>query len=88
MRIRVSVFFNECQQGQEAIIAAGLDPSELPTVFSSSGGDGYNCDTICETLASEVCTISPTRFHNSAQNAPAGYWGYALSSKYPMLKTL
>ena len=69
--------------GQEAIAAAGLDPSTLPTVFSSSGGDGYNCHTICETLASEDRRISPTRFHNSVHNAPAGYWGIATGAMLP-----
>ncbi len=69
--------------GQEAIVAAGLDPSTLPTVFSSSGGDGYNCHAICETLASVDRRISPTRFHNSVHNAPAGYWGIATGAMLP-----
>jgi len=63
--------------GQEAIAAAGLDPATLATVFSSSAGDGYNCHEICQALASSDRQISPTRFHNSVHNAPAGYWGIA-----------
>ncbi|HTJ94264.1 MAG TPA: beta-ketoacyl synthase chain length factor [Pararobbsia sp.] len=49
----------------------------LPTVFSSSGGDGPNYHAICETLASDDKKISPTRFHNSVHNAPSGYWSIA-----------
>ena len=63
--------------GLEAIAAAGLDAASLPTVFSSSGGDGENCHAICEMLASNDRQISPTRFHNSVHNAAAGYWSIA-----------
>jgi len=69
--------------GQEAAAAAGLDSSTLATVFSSSGGDGYNCHEICATLASGDRRISPTRFHNSVHNAPAGYWGIAVGAMSP-----
>jgi hypothetical protein len=57
--------------------AAGRDASTLATVFAASGGDGDNCHTICEVLASSERFISPTRFHNSVHNAPAGYWSIA-----------
>lgn len=63
--------------GLEAATAAGLAPSSLPSVFASSGGDGKNCHTLCETLASNDRQISPTRFHNSVHNIAAGYWGIA-----------
>ena len=63
--------------GLEAIAAAGLDAASLPSVFSSSGGDGENCHAICEMLASDDRQISPTRFHNSVHNAAAGYWSIA-----------
>lgn len=49
----------------------------LPSVFSFSNGDGLNCHSICECLASEDRDISPTRFHNSVHNAVAGYWSIA-----------
>ena len=61
----------------EAISAAGLQEENLPSVFSFSNGDGINCHTICEMLASEDRQISPTRFHNSVHNAAAGYWSIA-----------
>ena len=63
--------------GQEAIVAAKLDPATLATVFSSSAGDGFNCHEICQALASNDRQLSPTRFHNSVHNAPAGYWSIA-----------
>jgi hypothetical protein len=63
--------------GHEAIAAAQLDPATLATVFSSSAGDGYNCHEICQVLASSDRQVSPTRFHNSVHNAPAGYWSIA-----------
>jgi hypothetical protein len=61
--------------GHEAVQAAGLRAAELPTVFSSSGGDGINCHEICAALASADRLISPTRFHNSVHNTASGYWG-------------
>ncbi len=63
--------------GIEASSQAGLDPKSLLTVFSSSGGDGENCDAICRTLASVDRQLSPTRFHHSVHNVPAGYWSIA-----------
>lgn len=64
----------------EAIAAAGLQAENLPSVFSFSNGDGLNCHTICEVLASDDRQISPTRFHNSVHNAAAGYWSIATGS--------
>ena len=66
--------------GLEAINAAGLIAADLPSVFSSSGGDGENCHAICEMLASDDRQISPTRFHNSVHNTASGYWSIATGS--------
>ena len=63
--------------GLEAAGRAAADPASLPAVFSSSGGDGDNCHEICQTLATSDRQLSPTRFHNSVHNAPAGYWSIA-----------
>ncbi|MEK7887407.1 beta-ketoacyl synthase chain length factor [Burkholderia contaminans] len=63
--------------GHEAVAASGRDAATLATVFSASGGDGQNCHAICETLAGDDRQLSPTRFHNSVHNAPAGYWSIA-----------
>ena len=67
--------------GLEATRRAGRNPVELPVVFASSGGDGDNCDAICRTLASPNRALSPTRFHNSVHNAPAGYWSIAAGAR-------
>ncbi len=64
--------------GSEAAQAAERDPAQLCSVFASSGGDGQNCHAICEMLAGDDRYISPTRFHNSVHNAPAGYWSIAV----------
>lgn len=63
--------------------AAGADVAGLATVFSSSGSDGHNCHALCEQLATDDRHVSPTRFHNSVHNAPAGYWGIATKSMAP-----
>ncbi|MDP2029894.1 MAG: beta-ketoacyl synthase chain length factor [Thiobacillus sp.] len=67
----------------EAIAMGQLDARQLSTVFASSGADGDNCNAICAVLASEDRHISPTRFHNSVHNAPAGYWGIASGAMAP-----
>ena len=69
--------------GLEAAAVASCDPSTLATVFASSAGDGYNCHELCLQLATGDPQLSPTRFHNSVHNAPAGYWGIASGSMAP-----
>lgn len=68
--------------GFEAIAQAGLPAKAkgLPAVFASSSGDNSNCHVLCEQLATDDRDISPTRFHNSVTNAPAGYWSIATKS--------
>lgn len=66
--------------GQAAVLDAGADAGALANVFSSSSGDCENCHVILDTLASSERMISPTRFHNSVHNAPAGYWSIATHS--------
>jgi Beta-ketoacyl synthase, N-terminal domain len=69
--------------GIEAFAAAGRDPAETATVFASSGGDGETIHQILAALASDEREVSPTRFHNSVHNAPAGYWSIATRSHAP-----
>jgi hypothetical protein len=64
----------------EACAAAGLDPRELPSVFTSSTGEPANCHALCEALAAPERLVSPTRFTNSVHNAPGGYWHIATAS--------
>jgi len=63
--------------GSEAIAHAGLRAEDTASVFTSSGGDGRTITAILEVLASPEREVSPTRFHNSVHNAPAGYWSIA-----------
>jgi hypothetical protein len=67
---------------QEAAAASGVDVSAFATVFTSSDGDGITLDQICDTLARAPLDLSPTRFHNSVHNAPAGYWSIATQSRH------
>jgi hypothetical protein len=69
--------------GLEAVTQSGREAASLATVFAASGGDGQNCHAICATLASEDRKLSPTRFHNSVHNAPAGYWSIATRAMAP-----
>lgn len=63
--------------------AAGLPPDSLDTVFASANGDGAVVGAILESLADPAGAVSPTQFHNSVHNAPAGYWGIAARSGQP-----
>jgi hypothetical protein len=64
----------------QAAESAGADPKQMPSVFTSSGGDGYICHEICEALAQPEREVSPTRFSNSVHNVAAGYWSIATGS--------
>jgi len=65
----------------EASSRANVNPAQLASVFSSSGGDGHNCHELCQALALDAREVSPTRFSNSVHNAPAGYWSIATGAK-------
>ncbi len=69
--------------GLDALAASSRPAPSVATVFTSSGGDGQVLHEICETLASAERQVSPTRFHNSVHNAPAGYWSLATQSREP-----
>ena len=69
--------------GLAACAEAGREARGLGAVFASSTGDGENLHAICEVLATSEREISPTRFHNSVHNAPAGYWGIATGAMGP-----
>ncbi len=58
----------------QAVQDVGCDSSGIPTVFASSEGDLEVIDHLCRALALPDRPVSPTHFHNSVHNAPAGYW--------------
>jgi Beta-ketoacyl synthase, N-terminal domain len=64
----------------EATARADANPAQMPSVFSSSGGDGHICHEICQALALSTREVSPTRFSNSVHNVAAGYWSIATGS--------
>jgi hypothetical protein len=49
----------------------------LSSVFASSDGDGEVLATMLRDLAQPEVRLSPTTFHNSVYNGPAGYWSIA-----------
>ncbi|MGN6313471.1 MAG: beta-ketoacyl synthase chain length factor [Rhodanobacteraceae bacterium] len=61
----------------QACTAARREPADLPCVFASTHGELSITDYMCATLASAPHELSPTKFHNSVHNAPAGYWTIA-----------
>jgi hypothetical protein len=69
--------------GLEALEHSARRNEAVASVFTSSGGDGQVIHEICQSLASADRQVSPTRFHNSVHNAPAGYWSIALRSHAP-----
>lgn len=62
---------------------AGHDAARFAAVFSSSAGDIDIADQLCRAVNLPERAISPTRFHNSVHNAPAGYWSIATGSRAP-----
>jgi hypothetical protein len=69
--------------GREALAHAERDPATMAMVFTSSSGDNDTVHDILCVLATEKREVSPTRFHNSVHNAPAGYWAVATGSREP-----
>jgi hypothetical protein len=69
--------------GAQAVAHAAADPAQLWSVFASSESDGAITHNICEEVAKSPPQVSPTRFHNSVNNAPAGYWCMAVQSRQP-----
>ncbi len=66
---------------QDALLTSSFGGEEIATVFASSDGDGAITQEICEALARSAREVSPTSFHNSVYNAPAGYWSIATRSR-------
>ena len=65
---------------EQALASAGIDARKVNSVFASSGGDGVILHQLCMSLATPERAVSPTHFHNSVHNAPAGYYSIAHAS--------
>ena len=68
---------------EEAASASAMPRISACAVFASSGGDTELIDKICRALTLPERPVSPTQFHNSVHNAPAGYWSIATGSLMP-----
>lgn len=69
--------------GFEAVENAGLAPQDLPAVFASCHGEGAATHKLLTALTELHPFVSPTLFHNSVHNTPAGYWSIAASARAP-----
>jgi hypothetical protein len=63
----------------------GIEPAAVATVFASADGDGAIMHRMCASFAAPEPGVSPTLFHNSVHNAPAGYWSIAARSMRPSI---
>lgn len=68
------------QVAQEAMQGAGAALDAPACVFASCSGDMDIVHNICTALTQPGKPVSPTQFHNSVHNAPAGYWSIAAKS--------
>jgi len=71
------------QAAQDALGQWQGDSTKLGTVFASASGDVNIVDKIINSLLMPGSPVSPTHFHNSVHNAPAGYWSIATHSHAP-----
>ena len=79
-RRRTTLTIKLALQAVQDALASGCDGSDLSTVFVSSDGDMDIVDRICQSLCLPERPVSPTFFHNSVHNAPAGYCSIATGS--------
>ena len=80
-RRRTSTFIRMAVKvAQETLDASDQNAKNIPSVFASSCGDFDVVQSICIALSMPEKPVSPTHFHNSVHNAPAGYWSIANSS--------
>lgn len=81
-RRRTTALIKLALQVAEQCIGADLSiAQQYATVFASSDGDHGILDKICRALCEPERPVSPTNFHNSVHNAPAGYWAIAANAQ-------
>ncbi len=71
------------QTAEDALREARIAPAELCSVFACASGDLEIVDKICTALSMPERPVSPTQFHNSVHNAPAGYWSLGAATRMP-----
>ena len=67
----------------QAIQNSGRSADGVASVFASTDVDAENTHQICMALNESEPSLSPTRFHNSVQNAVSGYWTILTASQAP-----
>jgi hypothetical protein len=65
---------------QEALSLEGTQTLQPAAIFSSAYGDPVITHKLCDMLSHTPPMASPTLFHNSVHNAPAGYWSIATAN--------
>ena len=70
---------------ERACLSAGITPSALPVIFTSSLGEIDVADKLCSDIAQQHFPISPTRFHNSVHNTASGYWSISVGTRHPAM---
>ncbi|MCF6353817.1 MAG: beta-ketoacyl synthase chain length factor [Candidatus Polarisedimenticolaceae bacterium] len=81
-RRRTTLTIKLALQAVQDALASNRYP-DLSTVFASSDGDMDIVDRICQALCLPDRPVSPTFFHNSVHNAPAGYCSIATGFHAP-----
>jgi hypothetical protein len=76
VKLAVEVAHQACDMGM-------MQKTDVASVFCSAMGDSEIATYICQTLASPIKALSPTKFHNSVHNAPAGYWSISAENRAP-----
>ena len=68
---------------EQACRMAKADISETASVFTSVLADTENLRQYLSGTSAATKILSPTKFHNSVQNAPAGYWAIGSGNHSP-----
>ncbi len=68
---------------EEAVEQSPFEVSDLCSVFANSTGDTHVVTRLLNQLSTSEKLVSPTDFHNSVHNAPAGYWTIGHGNKQP-----
>lgn len=71
------------QVGLDASQLADLEPAKLPVVFASCHGEVATTHRLMVAINEPEPLVSPTLFHNSVHNTPAGYWSISVHSQEP-----
>jgi hypothetical protein len=73
------------QTAEDALRDTPIRAEQLCSVFACSTGDMEIVHSICHALTLPERPVSPTQFHNSVHNAPAGYWSVATAASRPSI---